>query len=98
MKEFVIQAKIIRYLKSQKIYAVKVINANRSGIPDLVCCLDGRFIAFEVKSDSGETSKLQDWNISQIKKSGGEAFPVRSLTEVKKIIENLKKEVTSENS
>ncbi len=93
MKEYVIQSRILRYLNKEKIYAVKVIIANRSGVPDILSCVDGLFVAFEVKSDTGETSILQDWNLDQIRIRGGKAFAVRSLNEVKKIIEGLRTEV-----
>ncbi len=31
-----------------------------AGIPDVICCLDGRFFAFEVKTPEGSVTKLQE--------------------------------------
>lgn len=88
MEEKKIQAKIIKYLKSQGIYVVKNIIANRSGIPDLLLCYRGQFMAIEVKKDiGGIESPLQKWNRGEIIKAGGKAYTVRSLEEVKQIIE-----------
>ena len=60
-----------------------------SGIPDIICCLNGRFVAFEVKTESGKLTKLQEATIQKIKAAKGEAFKVTSVGEAKEIIENL---------
>ena len=44
-----------------------------AGVPDLLCCLDGRFVGIEVKADDGEPSELQIWTVKQIRKAGGVA-------------------------
>ena len=44
-----------------------------AGVPDLLCCVDGRFVGIEVKDDDGEPSELQIWTIKQIRKAGGKA-------------------------
>jgi len=31
-----------------------------AGIPDIICCIGGKFIAFEVKTMSGKLTKLQE--------------------------------------
>jgi len=48
----------------------------RSGIPDIVCCFHGRFIAFECKAGKGQTTALQDREIISIIDAGGYAFVV----------------------
>jgi hypothetical protein len=60
-----------------------------AGLPDIICCYRGRFVAFEVKAPSGKPSKLQEITIAKIKAAKGEAFIVRSVEEVKKILESL---------
>ena len=42
-----------------------------AGIPDIIACLHGRFVAFEVKTESGKLSKLQEITIQRIKEAGG---------------------------
>ncbi|WP_193210372.1 PDDEXK family nuclease [Aliarcobacter butzleri] len=49
MKESEIQKKIIQYLNKIGAYTIKTISTNRNGCPDVICCLNGRFIALEVK-------------------------------------------------
>lgn len=89
MRESQIQTKIIKYLNGIGAYSIKTITTNKNGCPDIICCLNGKFIALEVKADKGIVSKLQEHNIKQIKNSGGIAEVVRSVDEVKKIIECL---------
>lgn len=89
MKESAIQKKIQDYIKSIGGYVVKVVAAPRAGIPDLLCCIKGKFIAFEVKTESGRVSKLQEYNIKQIKLSGGEAYVVNSVNSVNTILDDI---------
>ena len=60
-----------------------------AGIPDLIACIDGKFVAFEVKTPSGKLSKLQEVTIRKIKEANGKAYKVTSVEEVKQILENL---------
>lgn len=43
----------------------------RSGIPDILACVNGRFLAIEVKGEGGRPSPLQLHHVEQIRKSGG---------------------------
>lgn len=86
MSESRIQNKIIKYLNRNGAYTIKTISTNRSGTPDVICCLNGRFIGFEVKTDKGITSSLQEHHLELIKKSGGISAVVRSVDEVKQIL------------
>lgn len=43
----------------------------KSGIPDILCCINGVFVAIEVKASSGRPSELQKLNVKRINKSGG---------------------------
>lgn len=47
-----------------------------SGVPDVVCCLNGRFIAIECKAGKGKTTALQDKNLNEIRAAGGVALVV----------------------
>lgn len=43
----------------------------KSGIPDIICCVNGFMIAAELKGSDGRPSELQKRNVSRINKSGG---------------------------
>ncbi len=56
-----------------------------AGIPDVICCLDGQFFAFEVKTPECSVTKLQERTIHKIKVAGGHAYVVRSVEDVKAV-------------
>lgn len=88
MKEQDIQKKIITYLESIGAYVVKVITANKSGVPDILACLNGRFIAIEVKTPESRNnvSALQAYNLSKISECDGLALTAWNLEMVKEFI------------
>lgn len=60
-----------------------------AGIPDIICCIGGRFVAFEVKTPKGKLTKLQETTLQRIRKAKGQACKVSSVEEVKTILERL---------
>jgi len=82
MKEQTIQKEIIKYLESIGAYTIKTIKTNRAGTPDIIACLNGRFIAIEVKRKGNKATPLQLAKIEQIRASGGIAFIAYSKDDV----------------
>ena len=60
-----------------------------AGIPDIIACINGRFVAFEVKTETGKLTKLQEITIQKIKNARGQAFKVTSAAEVAAILKEL---------
>ena len=92
MKEKTITNKILKYLKEQPCcFAFKEFGGlyGTAGIPDIICCYKGKFVAFEVKTPSGKLSKLQEITIEKIRASKGLAYKVTSLEEVKEILKGV---------
>jgi Holliday junction resolvase len=48
----------------------------RSGIPDIIACHQGRFIAIECKAGSNTTTALQEAELKKIEDAGGHALVV----------------------
>lgn len=89
MLEKNITNKILKYLKSlDKCFCFKEHGGSygSSGIPDIICCYHGHFIGFEVKTDKGRTTALQEIHLRNINRAGGTAVVVRSLDDVKNIL------------
>lgn len=89
MKEKTITNQILKYLKSEpECFVFKEHGGiyGTAGVPDIICCYKGKFIAFEVKTLQGKLSKLQEIMIKRINEAGGMAFKVTSLEEVKDIL------------
>ncbi len=58
-----------------------------AGIPDIIACIDGHFFGFEVKTETGKPTKLQEATIRKILRCGGCAAVVRSVCEVRALVE-----------
>lgn len=89
MKEADIVKTIMKFLKTvPNCFAWKEHGGmyGTAGIPDIVACINGKFYGFEVKTESGKTTGLQDSTIRKINKAGGIAVVVRSVDEVKSIL------------
>ncbi len=72
-QEKTFENKIKKYLEAQGCYFVKFF-ANRMtkvGVPDILACINGYFVAIEVKAQNGRPSDLQLWNREKIREAGG---------------------------
>jgi len=90
MSEKSIVTKVLRYLKTVPgCFCWKEHGGmyGTAGIPDIIACVNGRFVAFEVKTASGKATKLQEATIRKILNARGVAAVVRSVDEVKVILE-----------
>ena len=56
-----------------------------AGIPDIIVCWHGRFVAFEVKAGKNRPTKLQAATIEAIRRAGGTAAVVYSVEDVKRV-------------
>jgi len=90
-RESQIQAAILNYLRSLGwwCWAVKAAVCNERGVPDVLCCCRGRFVAFEIKTQKGRLSGPQKIQIQRIHRAGGRAVTVRSVEDVRAILETL---------
>lgn len=73
-----VKARVVKTLKAQGVYYFfpATHGYGRSGVPDIVCCVDGNFLAIECKAGKGKTTALQDFEIESIRKAGGTALVV----------------------
>lgn len=79
MTEKQFQDKVIQFLKINNIYHIKVWGGGfqKAGIPDLLCCIRGKFVALELKTEKGASTVLQKYNIYKIQAGGGYARVLR---------------------
>lgn len=66
----------------------------RAGIPDIIGCMNGHFIAIECKAGKGKTTALQERELQWIGDAGGFAFVARedNLEELKQLLQEKKDE------
>lgn len=88
---------IKKYLTDNGIWHVKYFanGFTKSGIPDILACCNGHFLAIEVKAENGKPSELQLYHMEKIRQSGGHAIVVKpsQFDELKKLIWELKNEI-----
>lgn len=74
-----VKDKVVKILKAHNAYYFfpATHGFGRSGVPDIVCCYKGKFIAFECKAGSNTTTALQDREISAIRAVGGVAHVIK---------------------
>lgn len=95
MREAEIVKKILKYLKKlEGCFCWKEHGGmyGRAGIPDIICCYFGHFFGFEVKTVTGQATDLQKATMKKINQAGGTAVIVRSLEEVKSVLEKAVKD------
>ena len=73
--EKLFENKVKRYLDSIGAWYMKVWGngMQRSGIPDIIGCINGRFFALEIKADGGRKRPLQEYEIRRIHEAYGYA-------------------------
>lgn len=65
----------LKKLESKGLYHVKIQQVAVRGVPDILICAAGKFIAFELKVDS-KLDELQRFTLEKIRKAGGYAVVV----------------------
>jgi Holliday junction resolvase len=63
-----------------------------SGVPDIVCCAWGKFLAIECKAGNNRTTALQDRELKRIHEAGGAALIVneQNIDELHIILQRIK--------
>lgn len=89
-----LQDKCIKYLKDHKIYYINEYGDGFSGKgkPDLITCINGRFVAFELKVGANDMQDDQKIHKIRIERSGGLHFSPYTLEEFIKIVEDIQNE------
>lgn len=73
-----VKARVVAVLKARGVYYFfpATYGMGRSGVPDIICCVSGRFLAVECKAGGKKPTALQQLEIAQIQKAGGVALVI----------------------
>jgi Holliday junction resolvase len=76
-----VKDKVVKLLKAYGIYyfSPATHGFGRSGVPDVICCAHGKFLAIECKAGDNKPTALQEREIAAIKAAGGIAVVVNEL-------------------
>lgn len=71
-----IKEKIVAVLKDEAVYYFfpATHGYGRSGVPDIIACVNGRFLGIEVKAGTNKPTALQVREIEHIRRCGGVAI------------------------
>lgn len=88
-----LQDKALSYLKGRGIYCLNLYGDGRSGKgkPDIIACINGRFVAFELKVGKNDMQDDQKIHKIRIERSGGLHYCPYTLPEFIEIVEELSK-------
>lgn len=91
MRESKLQQECVKYLKSKGIYYINIHGGGwgAKGAPDLITCINGKFIAFELKVGDNDMQSDQRIHMKRIKANGGLHYCSRSVDEFIKIVKEL---------
>lgn len=91
--EKLFENKIKKYIEEIGGWQVKFFanSMTKKGIPDILACVHGHFIAIEVKAENGKPSELQICQCKKIRNAGGVAVIVypSQWQQLKKILDDL---------
>ena len=84
-----LQREVQEYVRSIGGYCCKMHGSiyMRSGIPDILCCIKGRFVGIETKDGNNTLSQLQMAHGLQIMKAKGIFIKAYSVEDVRKGLE-----------
>jgi pantoate kinase len=88
-----VKAKIKEVLKMERIYYSMPIGTGfgNSGVPDFLCCVNGRFLGIEAKANGNKPTELQKKNLTDIQLSGGLAVVINeNASDLQYLVELIK--------
>ncbi len=93
MTEKQFETKVKKFLKSHDIWFIKIWGGGfqRAGIPDIIACINGKFVAIELKGPTGKPTPLQEYNIARINECNGIGLILypHQFSKFKELVKNL---------
>jgi Holliday junction resolvase len=76
-----VKDKVVKILKDNEVYYFfpATYGMGRSGVPDIIACVNGRFLAIECKAGNNTPTALQQRELKAIADAGGSALVVNEL-------------------
>ena len=73
-----VKASVVKLLKQYEAYYFfpATHGFGRSGVPDIICCLEGNFLAIECKAGDNKPTALQEREMKRIRTAGGDTFVI----------------------
>lgn len=72
-----VKQKVRKLLEEFGVYYFMPVPYGRQGIPDFVCCCQGKFLGIETKAGKNKCTKLQELEHDKIRRAHGEVLIIR---------------------
>lgn len=88
-----VKTQVTNYLKVKEVYYFYPVASGYMsvGIPDIVACVQGRFVGIECKAGKNKPTVIQERNIAAIQSNGGVAMVINenNLDHMRMVIDEL---------
>lgn len=88
MRESAVEAALVRHARAQGIWTRKFSSPAHAGVPDRIFMYNGKVLFMEVKRPGEKPTKLQLYELEQIKAAGGLGVWVDNVAEGKSWLDN----------
>lgn len=89
-REAAVVAAIVAELKRRGAYVLNFHgSARRLGVPDLLACVSGKWVAIEVKQPGQKATARQRAEMDRIRRAGGVAFEADNVATVCEVLDAL---------
>ena len=88
--------KVVKLLKANEVYYFfpNTHGFGRSGVPDIICCVRGKFLGIECKAGDNKPTALQEKEMQSIRDAGGKTLVVNenNISDVESIVKEMNNE------
>lgn len=88
-----VKARVIKTIKAFNAYYFMPIGGmySKIGVPDIICCYNGRFVAIECKAGKNKPTALQERELKTIRDAGGYALVINeeNIDDVRNLLESI---------
>jgi len=88
-----VKDRVVKLLKAQGLYYFfpATHGFGRSGVPDIICCINGQFLGIECKAGTNQPTALQEKEMQSIRDAGGRTIVVNenNLTMLGELIKEI---------
>mgnify|MGYP006271626959 FL=1 len=88
--------KVVKLLKANEVYYFfpNTHGFGRSGVPDIICCVRGKFLGIECKAGDNKPTALQEKEMQSIRDAGGKTLVVNenNISDVESIVKEMSNE------
>jgi hypothetical protein len=91
-----VKDKVVKLLKANSVYYFfpNTHGFGRSGVPDIICCVHGKFLGIECKAGKNKPTALQEKEMQDIRNAGGNTLVINE--ENISAVESILKEMSNE--